>query len=495
MSVNKEQRQQRPLRSSAGRWQERCSFWHTPVSPPRQRQAPFLPRLRLGLTGQVSRAHHRTSSFFLLLYRFSPFSHSRATGGGQGAERCLRGARAAPCQGHSPHPPWRAGGPRRGPAPPPPPGCGPPDGGGRRGGGETWPPGGPTPGFARLGRQRGVGAAPEGLSSEPPVGPVPAGRGLSAGRRRLPLGSAPRSAPEPLQREDGDGGSERRAGLRRPGGLGGYGSGNRAGGSDPTGARRAAVGMGRSRTVPGDLPLPLRPSALLLPRGGTGLGCGGDLCPAPGEKRGEWGGPLFPRPPSSGAAPLFLPAARPAEGLGAGRAQAGQRGGAAPIPFPERRWWQRPEPAARRGGSAHLNPRSQELSVSFPRFFLVPPCVDEGRRGSAPFPPVPELWGALAGGAARRGRRAPYSRTAGCVRRCVRQARCGATAECRLIPSAHLCRLFSGSSPIPWWESGASPLGSPLPVAPGAPAGLAVVRGQLWESRGGPRAAPARLSV
>lgn len=337
MSVNKEQRQQRPLRSSAGRWQERCSFWHTPVSPPGQRQAPFLPRLRLCLTGQVSRAHHRTSSFFLLLYRFSPFSHSRATGGGQGAERCLRGARAAPCQGHSPQPPWRAGGPRRGPAPPPPPGCGPPDGGGRRGGGETWPPGGPTPGFARLGRQRGVGAAPEGLSSEPPVGPVPAGRGLSAGRRRLPLGSAPRSAPEPLQREDGDGGSERRAGLRRPGGLGGYGSGNRAGGSDPTGARRAAVGMGRSRTVPGDLPLPLRPSALLLPRGGTGLGCGGDLCPAPGEKRGEWGGPLFPRPPSSGAAPLFLPAARPTEGLGAGRAQAeaARRGCSDPFPGAE----------------------------------------------------------------------------------------------------------------------------------------------------------------
>lgn len=388
MSVNKEQRQQRPLRSSAGRWRERCSFWHTPVSPPRQRQALFLPRLRLCLTGQVSRAHHRTSSFFLL-YRFSPFSHSRATGGGQGAERCLRGARAAPCQGHSPQPPWRAGGPRRGPAPPPPPGCGPPDGGGRRGGGETWPPGGPTPGFARLGRQRGVGAAPEGLSSEPPVGPVPAGRGLSAGRRRLPLGSAPRSAPEPLQREDGDGGSERRAGLWRPGGLGGYGSGNRAGGSDPTGARRAAVGMGRSRTVPGDLPPPLRPSALLLPRGGTGLGCGGELCPAPGEKRGERGGPLFPRPPSSGAAPLFLPAARPAEGLGAGRAQAGQRGGAAPIPFPERRWWQRPEPAARRGGSAHLNPRSQELSVSFPPFLSRSSLCGWGALGQRPFPSRP----------------------------------------------------------------------------------------------------------
>lgn len=56
-----------------------------------------------------------------------------------------------------------------------------------------------------------------------------------------------------------------------------------------------------------------------------------------------------------------------------------------------------------------LAPRSS-LSP-FPRFFLVPPCVDEGRRGSAPFPPVPELWGALAGGAARRGRRAPYSRS------------------------------------------------------------------------------------
>lgn len=116
--------------------------------------------------------------------------------------------------------------------------------------------------------------------------------------------------------------------------------------------------------------------------------------------------------------------------------------------------------------------------------------------GAAPlFLPSPScegLWPAgLRGGAVG----LPTPGAAGCVRRCVRQARCGATAECRLIPSAHLCRLFSGSSPIPWWESGASPLGSPLPVAPGAPAGLAVVRGQLWESRGGPRAAPARLSV
>lgn len=119
------------------------------------------------------------------------------------------------------------------------------------------------------------------------MGPVPAGRGLSAGRRRLPLGSAPRSAPEPLQREDGDGGRERRAGLRRAGGLGGYGSGNRAGGSDPTGARRAAVGMGRSRTVPGDLPPPapsLRPPS---PPGRDGARLRRGALSRPGREEGR----------------------------------------------------------------------------------------------------------------------------------------------------------------------------------------------------------------
>lgn len=104
MSVNKEQRQQRPLRSSAGRWQERCSFWHTPVSPPRQRQAPFLPRLRLCLTGQVSRAHHRTSSFFSSIVSLhSPTPEPREAGKEQSGA-CVgpgpRRARGTPLSHH-----------------------------------------------------------------------------------------------------------------------------------------------------------------------------------------------------------------------------------------------------------------------------------------------------------------------------------------------------------------------------------------------------------
>lgn len=504
MSVNKEQLQQSPPWSSTGRWQERCSFWHTPVSTPRQRETPFLPRLRLDLTGQVSRANTAQAlSFFssiLSLHSSEPRRRagSRAVPAGRAVPGALPSATMAggrPAVGsRSPASAWLRAAWWRG----------------RRGGGETRPPGSPSPGLARLSRRRGVGSAPEGLSSEPPAGPVPAGRGLSAGRRRLPLGSAPRSAPEPLQREDGDGGRERRAGLRHAGGLGSYGSGNRAGGSDLTGARRAAVGMGRSRTVPGDLPPPLRPSALLLPWGGTGLGCGGELCPAPGEKRGERGGPLFPRPPSSGAAPLFLPAARPAEELGAGRAQAGRCGGAAPVPFPERRWWQRPEPAARGWGNAHLNPRPQELAVSFPPFLSRSSLRGWGTPGQRPFSSRPrDVRGPGRRGSAERpsGSLLPSSR----LREALREAGTARgygrmQADSRCPPLLSFLRLVACSVA---GEQSFSPQLSPTRSArgpggqrgagrsdgAGGRAGAAVREPGRSESSAGPRAAPERLSA
>lgn len=161
-----------------------------------------------------------------------------------------------------------------------------------------------TAGDARLCRRKGGSAGHGSPACAAPQGLIaPAAGGIAAGGELVkllaaaapPLGSAPRCAPEPIQREDGDGGSERRARLWRAGGLGGHGSGNRPGGRggcDPAAARRVPP-WGWDEAVPGDLPPPFRPSALLLPRGGTGFAVGpaaaAEPRPAPGrngERRG-----------------------------------------------------------------------------------------------------------------------------------------------------------------------------------------------------------------
>lgn len=214
-------------------------------------------------------------------------------------------------------------------------------------GGETRAPAGgsrsprPAKGAARL-RQPRLRRAGGVKRPRSPVGFLPAGRGLSAWRRQLlPLGSAPLSAPEPLQREDGDGGRERRAGLWRTGGLGGHGSGNRLG--ESRGGVRPSRGeegfpWGWDEAALRDLPPPLCPSALLLPRGGTGLACdrpAGEPRPAPGENREGRGVSLsadlpLPLHGVGGFPPLIVPSRCSGAGSAWGSGEGAQRGGSAP---------------------------------------------------------------------------------------------------------------------------------------------------------------------
>lgn len=265
-------------------------------------------------------------------------------------------------------------------------------------------------------------AAPQGLSA-------PAAGGIAAGGERVkrlaaapPLGSAPRSAPEPIQREDGDGGSERRARLWRAGGLGGHGSGNRpdgSGGCDPAAARRVPP-WGWDEAVPGDLPPPPAPSALLLPRGGTGFAVGpaaAEPCPTPGKNREGRGLSLLAALPlpSAGAVGSRPHCSFPLLRRGDGRAAPVRGAEGAPLPVRLSRT-RPPFPAASHseGAAPRLSGRAEVLTAAG----AVGP-VRPGRGEMLLFNPLPGPHGAWLSPASReafsaqRHRPFPPSRTPG----------------------------------------------------------------------------------